>query len=121
LTADAPGALDTVYTRSYCNAGQLPTELPAWGSAQISDVPPVHLTQVSVTLVDDGNDLALVPAFSILSSDRAWSGCVVAPSVAENGAARTASLRVDAASATAVAIFPDTYAHILRIDYTTHD
>ena len=121
LTADAPGSLDAVYTRSYCNAGQLPTELPAWGSAEISDVPPVHLTQLSVTLVDDGNDLAAVPSFSIRSANGTWSACVVAPAVAENGVARTASLRVDAATATAAAIFPATYAHVLRIDYTTHD
>jgi hypothetical protein len=121
LTADSPGSLDTVYTRSYCGAGQLPIELPAWGSAQIADVPAVHLTQVSVTLVDDGNDLTRIPSFSIRSQDGTWSGCTVAPSLAENGAARTASLHVDVPAATALAIFPDTYAHIVRIDYTTRD
>jgi hypothetical protein len=121
LTEAAPGPLDKVYTRQFCDAGQLPTEIPNWASARLADVPPVHLTHVSITLESGGNDLLRTPTFSVRSSDGSWSGCVPASSQSKLETTATFSLTLDDAAATAVAIFPDTYARVLHLDYTTLD
>jgi len=121
LTEDAPGPISKVYSRSFCDAGQTPLELASWDRLQLPEVPPVHLTKVSITLESDGNDLRRTPTFSVRSSDGSWSGCVPASSQAKLETTATFSLAVDAAAATAVAIFPETYSRVLHIDYTTHD
>lgn len=120
LTEATPGPLDKVYTRSFCDAGELPSEIPNWASARLADVPPVHLTRVSITLKSDGNDLVRAPTFSV-RSDGNWSGCVPSSSQAKLETTATFSLTLDVPAATAVAIFPDTYARVLQLDYTTLD
>jgi hypothetical protein len=121
LTEAMPGSLERVYTRRYCDPGQLPSDIPNFESAHIPAVPSVHLTKVSVSFLNDGNDLATTPSFSVRSSDGSWSACVVADHVAAVGMTRSASLGVDVTDANAVAIFPSIYANIFSIDYTTHD
>src|ERR1043165_5194751 len=38
LTETAPGPLDKVYTRQFCDAGQTPTDIPNWDSVRLADV-----------------------------------------------------------------------------------
>jgi hypothetical protein len=122
LTEAMPGSLDKVYTRRYCDAGENPSEFGNWERVQQPrDVAAVHLTKVSVTVVFDGNDLGVIPSFSVRSSDGTWSDCVVADEVTKTETRRTAALSLDAADATALGIFPAIYTNVLSIDYTTRD
>lgn len=121
LTESEPGSLQSIYSRSYCEAGQTPPELPGWDTAQLLDVPPVHLTAVSITIAFDGNDLLRKPSFSVRDSAKNWSGCVPATQVATNSRTLTATLAIDATDATLVAIFPETYPYVQSISYSTRD
>jgi hypothetical protein len=121
LTEANPGALQAVYTRSYCEAGHLPTELPSWDDVELMAVTPVHLTSVRITIAFDGNDLIRKPSFSVRSAGGTWSSCTVATDIAKDATSLTASLPVDVADATDVAIFPDTYTYVHEISYTTRD
>jgi len=121
LTEAQPGSLQAIYSRSYCEVGQTPAELPGWDTAQLLDVPPVHLTAVSITIAFDGNDLTRKPSFALRDSRGAWSRCAPASQVATNRNTLTATLAVDAVDATHVGIFPDTYTYVQRIGYTTRD
>jgi hypothetical protein len=120
LTDADPGSLQTVYTRSYCEIGHLPSELPGWDDVDLMQVAPVHLTSVRITVAFDGNDLIKKPTFSVRSAG-AWSGCRLATDIAKNSTSLTAALSVDVADATDVAIFPDTYTYVHEISYTTLD
>jgi hypothetical protein len=120
LTDANPGSLQAVYTRSYCEAGHVPTELAGWDNVELMEVTPVHLTSVRITIAFDGNDLVKKPSFSVRSAGT-WSSCTVATDVAKNSTSLTATLPVDVADATDVAIFPDTYTYVHEISYTTRD
>jgi hypothetical protein len=121
LTSAEPGSLESIYSRSYCETGQTPPELPGWDTAQLLDVAPVHLTAVSITVAFDGNDLLRKPSFSVQDSAKNWSGCTPATQVASNDRTLTATLAIDAADATLVAIFPETHTYVQRISYSTRD
>jgi hypothetical protein len=120
LTEAEPGSLRSIYTRSYCEVGQRPSELPGWDNVELMQVAPVHLTSVRITLAFDGNDLLRKPTFSVRSGG-AWSSCSLATEVANYSDLLTATLRVDVAHATDVAIFPDTNTYVHQISYTTRD
>jgi hypothetical protein len=121
LTESEPGSLAPIYSRSFCEAGQTPPELPGWDTARLLDVPPVHLTAVSITIAFDGNDLTRKPSFAVRDSAGHWSSCAPATQVATNRDTLTATLAVDAANATHVGIFPDTYTYVQSISYSTRD
>jgi len=121
LTEAEPGSLQSIYSRSYCEVGQTPPELPGWDTAQLLDVPPVHLTAVSITTAFDGNDITRKPSFALRDSAGHWSGCEPSTQFAVNNKTLTATLLVDAADATHVAFFPDTYTYVQSITYTTRD
>lgn len=121
LTEARPGALETVYSRSFCEVGQMPTDLPGWDSAEFLEVAPVHLTAVSITIAFDGNDLLRKPNFAVRNGAGQWSQCSAPTQVGHNATILTATLAVDHPDATVVAIFPDTYTSVQNIRYTTQE
>lgn len=121
LTESAPGSLQPIYSRAYCEAGQNPLELSGWDTAELLRVSPVHLTSVSITVAFDGNDLTRKPTFALRDSAGTWSTCAPASQFAVNNKTLTATLVVDASDATHVGIFPDTYTYVQSIRYSTRD
>ncbi len=121
LSEAEPGSLQQLYTRSFCSAGQLPTELPGWDTAEFLEVVPVHLTRVSITIEFDGNDLIRKPTFAVRDSQGRWTGCLEPSQVAHNATTLTASVNLDHPDAVLVGIFPDTYTRVRSLSYTTLD
>ena len=114
-------SLRWIATPSYCKAGQLPNELPRWISANLLEVPPVHLTSARITIASSGSETVLTPSFSLRTSDGSWLPCKVAPQVTRAANTLTASIAMDVADATILAIFLDAKTHIHNISYTTRD
>lgn len=121
LSEAAPGSLQTLYTRSFCEVGQSPTELPGWATAEFLEVAPVQLEAVSVTIAFNGNDLLRKPNFALRDSAGNWSNCMAPTAVAHNATTLTATLALEHPDATVVGIFPDAYAFVHNIRYTLDD
>ena len=121
LTEANPGSLETVYSRSFCEVGQLPTDLPGWDNAMFLEVSPVRLKAVSITIAFNGNDLIRKPTFAVRDAAGHWSACSAATQVASNATTLTATLATDHPDATLVAIFPDTYTSVHNLRYTTQE
>lgn len=121
LSLADPGSLQALYTRSFCEVGQFPTDLPNWELTDVLQAPPVHLQAVSVTIAFDGNDLLRKPNFAVRDSAGQWSSCAEPSQVAHNATTLTATLVADHPDATVVGIFPGTYAYLQNIRYTLED
>jgi hypothetical protein len=124
LSASAPGDLKALYTRVGCwvdpnewigTGGVAPADLPVAAPVRLVGVTIDQLGGVGVTLSRD--QLAAATCVTYRSPGGVWHPFVRSPTVTLAGDAIRTEFTVDAAEATAVAIFLPTYTYVSKVAY----
>lgn len=122
LTASSPGDLVAAYTRVGCWIDDPETWI---GQVPLREVPPVHLTEVTIEQVSDGvhthsdaTSLSGGACLTYRSCDGAWHSLLAPAAITGDAVTSTATFAVDLAGADAVGIFLPLYTNVSRITYT---
>jgi len=122
LTSSAPGDLVIAYTRVGCWIDDPETWI---GNSPLRAVPPVHLTQVTITQVSDGGSaddeprgLSESSCFTYRTCDGVWHPLLAPTTITAGGGMTTATLSLDVDGVDAAAIFLPLYTHVSRVTYT---
>lgn len=121
-TQDAPGDLIIAYTRVGCWIDDPGSQI---GDQEVRDVPPVHLTEITIEQVEDPifpdpepSGLSEQTCFTYRTCDGAWHPLTAPTQITAGDGRTTATLTLDVDGADAVAIFLPLSTRASQITYT---